>query len=83
MNVKNSCNCRGEKLTASNYNDFLFVELQQTNKNMKDRAIVIYGNDLTSFDYNMAIELGNKIYAKIIAGSTSLNDIIHYENPVL
>lgn len=80
MKLKKSCNCRGGVLTKETWKDFLFYELQQTNKSGKDRALVYHAGALTSLDVRVAEELELKKYGLIRVGMRSTTEIEIYED---
>jgi hypothetical protein len=71
----------GERPSVEVWNDFLFFEIQQANKNNKPRKVIKQGMTISAVMSSVADELGGKIYAVIPVGLTNINDVIVYERP--
>ncbi len=71
----------GERPSKEVWNDFLFFEIQQANKNGKPRKVIKQGMTISAVMSSVADELGTKIYAEIPVGIININEVIVYERP--
>lgn len=71
----------GERPSQEVWNDFLFFEIQQANKNGQARKVIKQGMTISAVMSSVADELGGKVYAEIPVGLTSITQVIVYERP--
>ena len=71
----------GQKPSQEVWNDFLFFEIQQANKNGQARKVIKEGMTISAVMSSVADELECKVYADIPIGLTSISQVIVYERP--